>query len=72
MTIGIVVQDISSPFFDETLRGVDDGLKNTGYASVIVSGHWMPRKKPTVSVCCWRARSTASSCCRAACRTRRC
>ncbi|MES2259703.1 MAG: substrate-binding domain-containing protein [Pseudomonadota bacterium] len=40
MTIGIVVQDISSPFFDETLRGIDDGLRNTGYASVIVSGHW--------------------------------
>ena len=40
MTIGIVVQDISSPFFDETLRGVDDGLKDTGYTSVIVSGHW--------------------------------
>ncbi|WP_227869703.1 LacI family DNA-binding transcriptional regulator [Undibacterium parvum] len=40
MTIGIVVQDISSPFFAETLRGVDDGLKATGYASVIVSGHW--------------------------------
>ena len=40
MTIGIVVQDISSPFFDETLRGVDDGLKGTGYAHVIVSGHW--------------------------------
>ena len=39
-TIGIVVQDISSPYFDETLRGVDDGLKGTGYASVIVSGHW--------------------------------
>lgn len=40
MTIGIVVQDISSPFFDETLRGVDDGLKDTGFTSVIVSGHW--------------------------------
>ena len=40
MTIGIVVQDISSPFFDESLRGIDDGLKNTGYTSVIVSGHW--------------------------------
>ncbi len=39
-TIGIIVQDISSPFFDETLHGVDDGLKGTGYASVIVSGHW--------------------------------
>ncbi len=40
MTIGIVVQDISSPFFDEALRGVDEGLKGTGYTSVIVSGHW--------------------------------
>jgi len=40
MTIGIVVQDIASPFFDETLHGVDEGLKGTGYASVIVSGHW--------------------------------
>jgi LacI family transcriptional regulator len=40
MTIGIVVQDISSPFFDETLRGIDDGLKDTGYTCVIVSGHW--------------------------------
>jgi LacI family transcriptional regulator len=39
-TIGIVVQDIASPFFDEILHGVDDGLKGTGYASVIVSGHW--------------------------------
>ena len=40
MTIGIVVQDISSPFFDETLHGIDEALKGTGYASVIVSGHW--------------------------------
>lgn len=40
MTVGIVVQDISSPFFDESLRGIDDGLKDSGYASVIVSGHW--------------------------------
>ena len=40
MTIGIVVQDIASPFFDETLRGIDEGLKGTGYTSVIVSGHW--------------------------------
>ena len=40
MTIGIVVQDFASPFFDETLRGVDDGLKGTGYTSIIASGHW--------------------------------
>lgn len=40
MTVGIVVQDFASPFFDETLRGIDEGLKDTGYASVIVSGHW--------------------------------
>jgi len=45
MTIGIVVQDISSPFFDETLRGVDAGLKGTGYTSVIVSGHWDAREE---------------------------
>jgi len=40
MTIGIVVQDISAPFFDEILHGIDEALKGTGYASVIVSGHW--------------------------------
>ncbi len=40
MTIGIVVQDIASPFFDETLHGIDQALNGTGYASVIVSGHW--------------------------------
>lgn len=45
MTIGIVVQDISSAFFDENLRGIDDGLKGTGYASVIVSGHWNPEEE---------------------------
>ncbi len=38
MTIGIVVAHFSSPFFDETLRGVDEALRGTGYASVIVSG----------------------------------
>ncbi len=40
MTVGIVVQDISSPFFDETLRGIDDALQGTGFTSVVVSGHW--------------------------------
>ncbi|MFZ6846821.1 LacI family DNA-binding transcriptional regulator [Undibacterium sp. RuRC25W] len=40
MTIGIVVQDIASPFFSEALRGVDDVLNAQQYASVIVSGHW--------------------------------
>lgn len=43
MTIGIVVAHFSSPFFDETLRGVDEALKGTGYASVIVSGQAEPQ-----------------------------
>ncbi len=42
MTIGILVAHFSSPFFDETLRGVDHALKGTGYASVIVSGQADP------------------------------
>lgn len=40
MTIGIVVQHVYSPFFGELLRGVEDELSGTAYASVIVSGHW--------------------------------
>ena len=34
MTIGIVVPNIASPFFAETLRGVDDGLKVTEFKRV--------------------------------------
>lgn len=40
MTIGVLVQAVESPFFNETLRGIEDTLSGTGYAALIVSGHW--------------------------------
>lgn len=40
MTVGVLVQAVESPFFTETLRGIEDALNGTGYAPLIVSGHW--------------------------------
>jgi len=40
MTIGVLVQDIESPFFTRLLRGVEQGLQGSGYVPIIVSGHW--------------------------------
>ncbi|KPC54845.1 HTH-type transcriptional regulator GalR [Amantichitinum ursilacus] len=44
-TIGIVTQDISSPFFGEELKGVEHAISGTGYALLIVSGHWQEREE---------------------------
>lgn len=40
MTVGVVTQDIESPFFTRVMRGVEDALSGSGYAPIIVSGHW--------------------------------
>ncbi|HEY9104341.1 LacI family DNA-binding transcriptional regulator [Chitinimonas sp.] len=40
MTIGILTQDLASPFFANALRGVEAALAGTGYAPLVVSGHW--------------------------------
>ena len=40
MTVGIVTQNIGSPFYDSVTRGVISGLSNTGYAPLIVDGQW--------------------------------
>lgn len=40
MTIGVLTQDIESPVFNRILLAVEETLKNTGYAPIIVSGHW--------------------------------
>ncbi|GAB7126895.1 LacI family DNA-binding transcriptional regulator [Silvimonas sp. JCM 19000] len=40
MTIGVLTQDISSPFYNEILQGVEDGLVGTGFAPIFASGHW--------------------------------
>ena len=40
MLIGVLTQDIASPFYGETLRGVEDGLEGSGYSGIFASGHW--------------------------------
>lgn len=39
-TVGVLTQDIASPFFNEALRGVEDALTEARYAPLFVSGHW--------------------------------
>lgn len=40
MTVGILGQDIESPFFTRAMRGIEDELQGTGYSPMIVTGHW--------------------------------
>ena len=39
-TIGILTQSLVSGYFTDAMAGIEDALKNTGYAPLIVSGHW--------------------------------
>ncbi len=39
-TIGVVAQAIDSPFYGEGLRGIETGLRQRGYAPLIMSGNW--------------------------------
>jgi LacI family transcriptional regulator len=45
MTVGVLVQDIESPFFTRLLRGIEEGLAGSGYVSIIVTGHWNPAEE---------------------------
>lgn len=45
MTIGVLTQNISSPFYDAILRGVLQGLRGSRYSPIIVDGHWQPKKE---------------------------
>ncbi len=40
MSVGVITQDIASPFYNETLKGIEDSLAGAGYAPLFVSGHW--------------------------------
>lgn len=39
-TVGVLTQDIASPFYNDALSGIESGLMGRGYAPLIVSGHW--------------------------------
>ncbi|PTA66506.1 LacI family DNA-binding transcriptional regulator [Deinococcus arcticus] len=40
MTIGVLTQDIASPFYNEVARGIDVGFAGSGYQPIFVNGHW--------------------------------
>ncbi|MFT7722372.1 MAG: LacI family DNA-binding transcriptional regulator [Roseateles sp.] len=40
MSIGVVTQIISSPFYGEALSGIERELDGAGYVPLFVSGHW--------------------------------
>jgi LacI family transcriptional regulator len=42
MTVGVLTQEIVSTFFNEAMRGVEDGLAGHHYDAVYASGHWQP------------------------------
>ena len=39
-SIGVLTQDINSPYYGEALRGIEDTLAPTGVVPLFVSGHW--------------------------------
>jgi LacI family transcriptional regulator len=39
-TIGVLTQSLVSGYFADGMAGIDDALQGTGYAPLIVSGHW--------------------------------
>ena len=45
MTIGLLTQQISSPFYDSILHGALSGLRGTGYSPLIADGHWQSEKE---------------------------
>ncbi|MCW7541559.1 substrate-binding domain-containing protein [Aquabacterium sp. A7-Y] len=45
MTVGVLTQDVNSPFFTETVLGAESALEGTGYEPLIASVHWNPKQE---------------------------
>ncbi len=45
MTVGVVTQAISSPFYAETLAGIEQGFADSVYHPMFISGHWRQDKE---------------------------
>lgn len=39
-SVGVLTQDVASPFYGDALGGIESGLMGSGYSPLIVSGHW--------------------------------
>lgn len=44
-TVGVLTQELESPYFARGVLGLDDGLQGSGYAPIIVPGHWSPTEE---------------------------
>lgn len=40
LSVGVLTQTISSPFYGEALHGIEEHLEREGYIPIFVSGHW--------------------------------
>lgn len=45
MTVGVLTQDVNSPFFTETVLGVESALQGSGYEPLVGSVHWNPAEE---------------------------
>ena len=44
-TIGILTQELESPYFTSATKGVEAGLEGSGYTPLVVPGHWNPHEE---------------------------
>lgn len=40
LTIGVLTQNVGSPFYDTIMRGIIEGLEGTDYSPIFVDGRW--------------------------------
>ncbi len=44
-TIGVLTQDLESPYFTGGTKGIEQGLQGSGFAPLLVPGHWNPQEE---------------------------
>ena len=44
-TIGVLTQELESPYFTRGAQGIEDVLQGTDYAPIVVPGHWNPAEE---------------------------
>jgi LacI family transcriptional regulator len=47
-TVGVLTQNIGSPFYDAILVGIHEGFAGTGYSPIIADGRWHPETEQSV------------------------
>jgi LacI family transcriptional regulator len=45
MSVGVLTQDISSPYYGEAVAGIERALSGSHYHPLVVSGHWRPEQE---------------------------